>query len=229
MAEQTSLGLGEVLKYSLSPHKRYIRKHLNEFSKNIQNSQLTIVDIGAGNSYYKNVFTKTSNVYISMDMQNLPGLSVVGIVERLPFRSSAADVVLLIEVLEHVYGTHDAIKEINRIIKHNGYLFITVPFIHGYHDTIDYFRFTETALQRLLRENGFDIIMTEKRGGIFACINAIIFNIPSILFKNKISYIFFAFLTPLIGILFLLDYMNLDRDKSHTLGIDILAVKQKRS
>lgn len=227
--EEASLRFCDKLKYLLSPHKRYIYKHLDIFSKIIQskNSSLTIIDVGAGNSYYQHLFTSTTSNYISTDVKYFPNLSGISIAQKLPFKQGIADIFLLIEVLEHIYDTHDVFKEINRVLKPHGYLVLTVPFVYGYHDTIDYYRFTETCLERLLSENGFEIVAIKKRGGIFACLSAIVFNIPSTLFKSKISYLFLAFLSPLIGILFLFDYMNFDQSKNFTLGIDILAIKQK--
>ncbi len=229
MMEKASLKTSNVLKCLISPQKRYIHKHLDIFLNYVKpksKSQL-IIDVGAGTSYYKHIFAEYSYNYISIDIKSSPNLSGIGTAQRLPFKSGIADAVLLIEVLEHIYDTKDVFKEINRVLRLHGYLFLTVPFVYGYHDSIDYFRFTETALEKLLNENGFEIVAIKKRGGIFACLNAIVFNIPSALFKSKMSYLLFIFLSPLIGLLFLLDYTNIDRNKNFTLGIDLLAIKMK--
>ncbi len=52
---------------------------------------------------------------------------VQAIGEHLPLKEGSFDLVLLFEVLEHVIAPNIAIKEINRILKPGGLLFLTVP------------------------------------------------------------------------------------------------------
>lgn len=226
--------LVEKLKVRLSPHKCYIRKHLNEFLSLIiksNNSPKVIIDVGAGTSPYKNIFDPIASNYISIDMTYYPNLSIIGIAQKLPFKSHIADIVLLIEVLEHIYETQETLNEINRILKPNGYLVLTVPFIIGYHTSIDYFRFTEDALRRLLKDSGFEIISLKKRGGILTTLVSILINVPSSLFKDKklLYLLFLILLAPLIIIgLLLAEYLDVfDENKRFTIGYDLLALKIK--
>jgi SAM-dependent methyltransferase len=70
------------------------------------------------------------------------------------------DCVICIEVLEHVADPFAAARELMRIIRPGGALFLTVPFLNGYHgipqsksgthgDFPDYWRFTHQGLQKL--------------------------------------------------------------------------------
>ena len=70
---------------------------------------------------------------------------------------SSYDVVTCLEVLEHTLNPFEAVKEIRRILKHEGYVLFSAPLnwrIHG--PTPDCWRFTEHGWKALLRD--YDII-----------------------------------------------------------------------
>jgi SAM-dependent methyltransferase len=73
----------------------------------------------------------------------------------LPIADHTADVVTLLEVLEHVDGHEIALQEVSRVLKADGRLFLSVPFIYPIHDAPwDFQRFTRFGLIALLRRNG---------------------------------------------------------------------------
>jgi len=80
---------------------------------------------------------------------------------------------------------------------------------------------------RLLNKNQFDIELIKRRGGIFACLASIYYNIPQMSFReNKIILsILLILICPLIFLLLFID--KLDKYKEFTHGYDILAKKQK--
>jgi hypothetical protein len=72
-------------------------------------------------------------------------------------KNGTYDFVVCTEVLEHTLQPFRAVKEIQRIMKNGGYLFMSVPFnlrIHG--PLPDCWRFTEHGLRELLKK--FEII-----------------------------------------------------------------------
>lgn len=224
----------EKLKRLLSPHKRYIYKHITSFVELIVNhskkNSFVIVDIGSGESPYKILFEPyitNNNKYISIDLSYSENVEIIGRAQNLPLKSNVADIILLSEVLEHIYETEEVFKEINRALKHNGHLILTTPLLIGYHDSVDYFRFTHTALETLLKDFGFEILAIKKRGGIFVSLAGILFSVPSSLFRDQGMgyYILLAILTPLIIGMSLLD--RIDKKQNFTLGYDILALKIK--
>lgn len=63
------------------------------------------------------------------------------------------DYVVCTEVLEHTLRPFEAVKEIRRILKPGGMLFLTVPFNFRIHGPLpDCWRFTEHGLRALLEE-----------------------------------------------------------------------------
>lgn len=62
------------------------------------------------------------------------------------------DIIICTEVLEHVANPFDAVKELNRMLKSGGYLFVTTPFNFRIHGPLpDNWRFTVHGLKELFK------------------------------------------------------------------------------
>ena len=66
--------------------------------------------------------------------------------EKLPYKNSSFDVIIMSEVIEHLENTWFVIKEINRILKKGGIFIITTPYIDSIIQKI-YFFFTGQFLK----------------------------------------------------------------------------------
>ena len=83
------------------------------------------------------------------------------------------DHVVLAEVLEHLHSPQQAIDRIYRVLKKEGQLTLTVPFIFPIHSSPnDYFRFTSFGLAHLLRE--FTTVAIKERNSWAEAINVCI-------------------------------------------------------
>lgn len=123
------------------------RVRLQAFLRRYQSSLRTL-DIGCGDSYYKNLFP--NRVAFDIDPERKP--DVIGDVHQLPFPNETFDIVVCIEVLEHLHTPSLALAEIQRVLRKNGLLLLTTRFIYPLHDTPhDYFRFTRYGLHHLLQ------------------------------------------------------------------------------
>jgi SAM-dependent methyltransferase len=77
-------------------------------------------------------------------------------------------VVLCSEVLEHLPRPDRAIAELRRVLKPQGTLVLTVPFLRRHHAAPhDYFRFTEHGLRRLLEEAHLSVEELRPIGSVF--------------------------------------------------------------
>lgn len=64
---------------------------------------------------------------------------------------------IAMNILEHVYNYNLFLPEVYRILKPDGILVGCVPFLIPYHAVPDdYFRYTHSSLERILRQTGFD-------------------------------------------------------------------------
>lgn len=133
----------------------------------------TLLDVGCGHMPYKStVLAANANVskYIGMDLSdhrsyaNKPDISWDGVV--IPLADCSVDCAMATEVLEHCPYPEKTLTEICRVLKPEGTLFITVPFIWMLHEVpYDEYRYTPFALRRLVESSGFKIIGLTALGG----------------------------------------------------------------
>lgn len=84
---------------------------------------------------------------------------------RFPFKDCKFDFLFHTEVLEHVFEKEEFLEECYRVLKRDGEMLFTVPFQARYHYIpFDYWRFTPSALERMLITAGFGHIKITPRG-----------------------------------------------------------------
>lgn len=106
-----------------------------------------ILDNGCGlrSVYYNNV--------INFEIVDYPTTDVLGIGEKLPFKSDSFDAVFSLAVLEHVKNPFECAQEIIRVLKPGGILYAAVPFLQPFHGYPDhYYNMTSSGLKNLFSE-----------------------------------------------------------------------------
>jgi len=122
-----------------------------------------VLDIGcADQSLRKKISSECT--YIGLDY---PGTvdtmyktkpTVFGDAHQPPFDAKSVDTVTLMEVLEHVSNPEIALRESCKLLKGNGVLLLSMPFLYPVHDApADYQRFTKFKLEALLSANGMTV------------------------------------------------------------------------
>jgi SAM-dependent methyltransferase len=92
--------------------------------------------------------------YFGLDLSMSARPHVVADLAQLPLASESVDSIYCNAVLEHVPKPQRAVDEMHRVLKGSGSALVAVPFIYPYHDRVDYYRFTDTALHELFRAFG---------------------------------------------------------------------------
>jgi len=146
---------------------------LNALTANISSFRGSLLDIGCGEMPYKQYILSHSKVekYIGLDIENptyqqnsKPDLFWDG--EHVPLEDNSADCVMATEFFEHVPYPQKIMAEIYRILKPNGTIFITVPFIWPLHTMpYDEYRYTPFSLERIIRNSGFHEVDIKALGG----------------------------------------------------------------
>jgi SAM-dependent methyltransferase len=120
--------------------------------------------------YKSTVLAADVSNYIGMDLSdnrsyaNKPDISWDGVV--IPLADSSVDCAMATEVLEHCPYPEKTLTEIYRVLKPEGILLITVPFIWMLHEVpYDEYRYTPFALKRLVESSGFKVIELSALGG----------------------------------------------------------------
>ena len=122
-----------------------------------------MMDFGCGAKPYKKLFSKV-NEYIGVDVE-LSGhchenedIDVYYDGKTLPFEDNSFDSIFSSEVFEHVSNLEEILNELNRVLKPEGMMLVTVPFVWNEHEApYDYVRYTSYGIKRILRSHGFVI------------------------------------------------------------------------
>jgi 2-polyprenyl-3-methyl-5-hydroxy-6-metoxy-1,4-benzoquinol methylase len=111
-------------------------KQLNNIKKYLQPENKKILDVGTANGYLLEVAKKmgfdcygldVSDYSVSIASKKFPGRILKGTLEENFYQSNCFDVITLTDVLEHISSPHELMKEIKRILKPGGYIFIISP------------------------------------------------------------------------------------------------------
>lgn len=128
----------------------------------------SLLDVGCGSKPYESIFTNRVDRYLGLDIDT-PMTRQRGIADyfytgkQFPLDSSSFDVVLCNQVLEHVFNPEEFLDEVNRVLKPNGKLILTVPFVWDEHEQpFDYARYSSFGLAHLLKNAGFEILEHQK-------------------------------------------------------------------
>lgn len=145
-------------------HLKLLHNKIENISKSLLSQvpkNAVVADMGCGERPYEPLFKKDGITYIGID---LPGNSKADLIldpatgkSKLP--NSHADVVISIQVLEHVSDVEGYLTECKRILSGSGKLILST---HGYWmfhpDPGDYWRWTREGLELILERHGFNVI-----------------------------------------------------------------------
>lgn len=216
----------------------YNREGVNLAKKYSKNKD--IIDFGCGRMTYKSYLSETSNSYFGIDhpteskkyiSTDKPDLFTEFDETGLP--GNKFDTATMFEVLEYLYhpgSPEEVLSEIFRLLKREGKIVITSPFMYPIHDgDIDKNRFTDVKIIDLLKDSGFKKIKVEKQGNFFIFLTT---SILVYIFKNinNMSSVFKILLLPVALIItFLLNLMTLlfKNIKDDDFPINILATAEK--
>jgi SAM-dependent methyltransferase len=95
---------------------------------------------------------------------------------HIPFHEGEFDVIYLMQVFEHLRSPHNFLKELARILKSGGMLYLAVPnaasiwrkvfghnWVSGWFAPFHLFHYTRDTLEKLARQHGFELIDTWSR------------------------------------------------------------------
>ncbi len=144
-----------------------------------------LIDVGAGNSPYRELFTQLS--YESTDWEHSahPGARAVdhvGPAHDLPVHDESYDAVLCTQVLEHVPNPDEVARELHRILRPGGRLYLTVPLAWELHEMpFDFYRYTASGLARIFADAGFEQLDIRPRNDCFRTLSQLMHNVGSMI------------------------------------------------
>jgi len=135
-------------------------------------TEIRLLNLGCGNRSYLELFDQSVARHVAVDVSASPFTDVIARGEELPFAVASFDVVLCVQVLEHVRNPSRVIAEIGRVLCPEGTALLTTHGTFFYHPVPeDLWRWTHEGLRLLLRRSGlFDQIDVQPIGGTFSAL-----------------------------------------------------------
>ncbi len=110
-----------------------------------------ILIIGSGEDPYRKYFYNYKK-YICLDICKHKSTDIIGNALILPIKDKNFDLIFTSEVFEHLKDPTQFVNEAKRVLKPNGIIILTVPFLYHQHaDPFDFWRPTRTTLENLFR------------------------------------------------------------------------------
>ncbi len=150
--------------------RRTILEFMLQVSEELEPGE-RVLDVGAGEQPYRELFGHVQ--YLTTDWANSvhPGARRVDFVapaDDLPIPPESFDAVLSTQVLEHVAEPADVLRELHRVLKPGGRIYLTLPLAWELHEEpFDFYRYTRYGISHLLREQGFTAIDAQPRNDCF--------------------------------------------------------------
>jgi SAM-dependent methyltransferase len=170
------LGVSERLRQFVE-EAPYERRTILEFVRNSARglpAGARVADIGAGDSPYREFFDHCEYLAIDWGQSIHSGAlraDVVCSADHIALPDESVDAALVTQVLEHVPDPRAVLRDVHRILRMDGPLYLTVPLIWELHEfPYDYYRYTPPLLRLLLEQAGFGDVKVEPRNDCFTTI-----------------------------------------------------------
>lgn len=128
-----------------------------DYVPNGDGQSATVIDVGSGPE-------RLGKEFINVDVFPFPEVDIVSDATTLPFKDGTIDGAVSESVFEHVADAHLIAREMVRVVKPGGYIYVSAPFIHPYHTSPDDFnRWTLSGLKHMFKD--LDIVEAGVRSG----------------------------------------------------------------
>jgi SAM-dependent methyltransferase len=134
------------------------RKLVTKWLESIPDVRLKVLDVGGRIQPYRPLMEHRLQEYIAVDPQCEGLVDVVAFGEDMPFDNESFDVVLCTQSLGYASDPFQFIREIHRVLRPNGRLFLSVPAMFPCHHD-ERWRILPDGLELLLADfSHFDIV-----------------------------------------------------------------------
>jgi SAM-dependent methyltransferase len=162
-----------------------VRKPLLQWLGSQDVRGLRVLDVGCGDRPYEQLLTGAAEI-VGFDVPRNPHADLHGSIDALPVPDASFDVVLCLQVLEHVPDPAAAVRELRRVVRPGGRVLLSTHGIYPFHpNPDDLWRWTHDGLAKLFRDNGDWSSLTVRPGtGSAATVTMLIAHLTDLLFKR---------------------------------------------
>jgi len=144
------------------------RRELSRFlSRHTSQLQGNVLDFGCGTAPYRALLT-AANHYIGLEYdtpenRNSKKADIFYDGVTIPLPDASVNAILSTQTLEHIPNPKDIIAEWARVLKPDGLLLCTVPFMWPEHEMpYDFHRYSTNGIRQIIESCGFQIISQER-------------------------------------------------------------------
>lgn len=131
-----------------------VRRPLLEWLRKQDVRGLRVLDVGCGDRPYEPLFAGAAEV-VGFDVPGSAHADVVGSIEAIPLEDASVDLVVCLQVLEHVPDPAAAVRELQRVVRPGGRVLLSTHGVAPFHpNPDDHWRWTATGLETLFAANG---------------------------------------------------------------------------
>jgi SAM-dependent methyltransferase len=133
-----------------------------------------VLDAGSGKGIYSRLFDHVT--YESADFCKVEKAyseqTYVCDLKDIPVEDARYDLVLCTQVLEHIPEPELVLRELHRVLKPGGFLWLSAPFFYEEHEKpYDFYRYTQFGLEHLFSKAGFKVVEIEWLEGYFGTLS----------------------------------------------------------
>jgi SAM-dependent methyltransferase len=198
-----------------------------------------VLDAGSGNTNEQRIRAEliaTGAALQTLDFMAGDGIDLVADITSTGLPSASYDVVVCLQVLEHVQEPAAVCRELARLVKPGGLVAISAPQSYWLHNLpYHYFHFTREGLALLCHEAGLEPQVLEPQGGHFMLVGHMLHYTCRVLEQRARGNNWAAFCKPffivlrlLLGLVVKSLCLGLDRlmpDETNTLGWNLICQK----
>jgi SAM-dependent methyltransferase len=146
---------------------------------------LRVLDVGCGDRPYEVLLAGAAEI-VGFDVPGNPHADIHGSIDAIPVEDGSFDVVLCLQVLEHVPDPAAAVRELRRVVKPAGRVLLSTHGVYPFHpNPDDLWRWTHDGLERLFRANGEWSSVTVRPGaGTAATVAMLVAHVIDLLAKR---------------------------------------------
>jgi SAM-dependent methyltransferase len=165
-----------------------------------------LLDLGAGTKpyapLYEPYFADCTSVDVEHSPHDIADVDRIASADDLPFGPATFDCVVCTEVLEHCRQPDLVLREVTRVLRPGGRLFLTTPLLRPLHEMPhDYFRFTPSSLRFLAESAGLTVEQIVPRGD-YAALLVLTLQLPLTKVLQRVSRVrgsgFYDYSNPLV-------------------------------
>ena len=213
---------------------RFGKKDLKLMRETFASLHGRVLDVGCGDMLDRVGFSP-GDEYIGVDITKSKYTVALSDIHKLPFKNESFDSCICNAVLEHVKEPEIVLSECNRVLKHEGVLWVSVPFLQHIHEEYDFRRFTGQGLAYEVEKTGFRV---DRLHGSYGVVDNIEYLLYSVVgwrvvkdkdYKSIGSVIYILMLAMLFVLFKALGFIfnsQQKRDVHHATSFDIVSHKE---